>query len=900
MKFLWRENGLFGVTKDELAGDGTEIFRLIMNLVPLNGICEPLSGDVSTLPTWSMMQPLVLQPSEYLVVSSEDVKCFFYTMKVPSCWWKYLAFNKEVPHEYLPPHLREGRVYVAATVLPMGFLNSVSLAQHVHRNLTKMTYEDAGANAPGNELRKDRTFTHGNPAWRIYLDNYDLLERIEAVDLPSFAIGWDALRAQYGLWRVPRKTQKSVQRATKCEVQGATVDGTLGVAYPRESKLCKYLQMAFMLITASSASLKQWQVTCGGLVYFAMFRRSLLGSLNQVWAHMEDFGGNTWVTKPVPDGCRLELARFLGLLPLARLDFRVDVHPQVACSDASTTGGGVCCSSGVTQVGSMVSNGAVRGEPGQQENDLQVVSIGLFDGIGALRVALDLQGVRVLGHVSVEQHEPARRVVESHYPGTIHVSNVEDVDDSMVRSWSLQFSQCSAVVLGGGPPCQGVSGLNADRKGALRDKRSCLFSHVSRIRSLVQKHFAWCPTYSLMESVGSMDVKDMDIMSNDFGTRPIRCDSGTMTWCHRPRLYWVTWELHDGPGAACTVREPLAPDEWVLTAEQPIHEVLKPGWLKVEPLQAFPTFTTSRPREHPGRKPAGLSQCNADEVLRWQQDQHRFPPYQYMLKHSVVNSRNHLRLPDADERELMLGFPLHYTKQCLPKAQRKTVQFEDERLSLLGNSWSVPVVAWLLNQLLAPLGLAPSMTPQHIMDQCQPGASATVQGRLQRLPLAPAKVHPGDSQRLASKLSGMISIKGEDILLTTPTSQMVKHHRLRASVPSKLWKWKIITGWTWKNSSDHINVLELRAVMTAIKWRIEMQKHIHRRFIHLTDSLVCLHALSRGRSSSRKLRRVMSRINALVLVSGSQPVWGYVHTDQNPADKPSRWGRRVRTKYRNA
>lgn len=43
-------NGLCGVTKDEWADSGTEVFRLIMNLVPLNGLCRPLSGDVDTLP----------------------------------------------------------------------------------------------------------------------------------------------------------------------------------------------------------------------------------------------------------------------------------------------------------------------------------------------------------------------------------------------------------------------------------------------------------------------------------------------------------------------------------------------------------------------------------------------------------------------------------------------------------------------------------------------------------------------------------------------------------------------------------------------------------------------------------------------------------------------------------
>ena len=131
-------NGMFGVSKDEWTEDGTEICRLIMNLVPLNAICQPLSGDVDTLPSWGMMNPYFLQPGENLLVSSEDVKCFFYTMKVPEAWIKYLAFNKCVPDVCLPKHMQGQTVYLASRVLPMGFLNSVSLAQECAQELGQM------------------------------------------------------------------------------------------------------------------------------------------------------------------------------------------------------------------------------------------------------------------------------------------------------------------------------------------------------------------------------------------------------------------------------------------------------------------------------------------------------------------------------------------------------------------------------------------------------------------------------------------------------------------------------------------------------------------------------------------------------------------------------------------
>eukprot|EP00438_Fugacium_kawagutii_P018578 Skav220209 [mRNA] locus=scaffold2858:239229:240881:+ [translate_table: standard] len=550
----------------------------------------------------------------------------------------------------------------------------------------------------------------------------------------------------------------------------------------------------------------------------------------------------------------------------------------------------------------MVAHGGLRGEEPETRHEHQVLTVGLFDGIAALRVAMDTLGVPVIGHISVEVLDAAHRVVEGHFPGTEFVAGVDLVDEEMVRRWSTKYSQTSLAILGAGPPCQGVSGLNGDRKGALLDPRSCLFTHVPRIRGLLQRFFPWAVVHSLMESVASMDAKDRKAMSDSVESEPWSCNAGTMTWCQRPRLYWITWDLVANDQVELINAGEESPREVKLYAQQDIRQVVRAGWDKVDLQQSFPTFTTSRPQERPGRKPAGIRTCSNSELERWHADQHRFPPYQYKDCHALVNKNKLLRTPDVNERELMLGFPLNYTLGCVPKSQRKSTAHNDTRLTLLGNSWSVPVVAWLLGQLLGLLGLCSTPSPQDVVDSLSPGSSWSVQGRLVRLPLNPPRtVHPlATAYKLAFKLGNLVSVKGEDLMITAPTDRLARFHRLRASVPSKLWSWRIVSGWKWTKGQEHINVLELRAILTTLKWRVEHRLHSGVRLLHLTDSLVCLHCLSRGRSSSRKLRRTLSRINALILVSNLQPVWGYIHTDQNPADKPSRWGRKIRTKFRNA
>ena len=64
-----------------------------MNLTPVNDLCRPLESDVGTLPSWACMSPLLLGDNEQVVVSSEDIRCFFYIFQVPLPWRRYLGFN---------------------------------------------------------------------------------------------------------------------------------------------------------------------------------------------------------------------------------------------------------------------------------------------------------------------------------------------------------------------------------------------------------------------------------------------------------------------------------------------------------------------------------------------------------------------------------------------------------------------------------------------------------------------------------------------------------------------------------------------------------------------------------------------------------------------------------------
>ena len=97
-------------------------------------------------------------------------------------------------------------------------------------------------------------------------------------------------------------------------------------------------------------------------------------------------------------------------------------------------------------------------------------------------------------------------------------------------------------------------------------------------------------------------------------------------------------------------------------------------------------------------------------------------------------------------------------------------------------------------------------------------------------------------------------------MLQSSSEALLKHQRFRQTVPSKAWRWKEVTGWAWRGDPEHINS------WNTLKWLVTQRKLKSCRVLRLVDSMVVLHALSRGRSSSRKLRRTLVRVQAILLL----------------------------------
>ena len=114
----------------------------------------------------------------------------------------------------------------------------------------------------------------------------------------------------------------------------------------------------------------------------------------------------------------------------------------------------------------------------------------------------------------------------------------------------------------------------------------------------------------------------------------------------------------------------------------------------------------------------------------------------------------------------------------------------------------------------------------------------------------------------------------------------------RSGINSSLFNWSVVHGYSWK-STAHINALELQAVLNSVKWRLRKQHREPYRALHLIDSQVVCAIITKGRTSSYRLRRGLKQLNALLLASGMVLIIGYVNTDCNPSGRAFAMGRKA-------
>ena len=100
-------------------------------------------------------------------------------------------------------------------------------------------------------------------------------------------------------------------------------------------------------------------------------------------------------------------------------------------------------------------------------------------------------------------------------------------------------------------------------------------------------------------------------------------------------------------------------------------------------------------------------------------------------------------------------------------------------------------------------------------------------------------------------------------------------------------RWRELYRLRWKEK-EHNNIGELRMTVQILRHLSRSRKYWDRRHLVISDSLVAIGVIAKGRSSSPPLLRLARAAAAVQMVLGVRPYMRWVESERNWADGPSR------------
>eukprot|EP00435_Cladocopium_sp_Y103_P072813 s379_g41.t1 len=846
--------------------------RVIMNLKPINRALKIIKGDIGELPTAASWMQLWLSESDTVCVSQADMTAAFYLFKLPRAWKPFMCFNSK--HDGSSIGRSAGTLYVpSCCVLPMGWSSSVGLMQMASRELIRKTSQLSAF-----ELRRQVVAppwfvdlverAGGRQFWQVYLDNYMAADvgpkqtsGQSSVALHQEAVGvW----TEHGILCAEDKHVLGSQDAIEL---GVALNGKEGLVGGGPVRFHQLLVITLLLLGEKCPKVRWVQIVLGRWIFVLQYRRPAMAALSRCWNFTRQ-GQDRRRWWPV---VRDELCTLLCLVPLLQFDLCMRFSETVTCSDASHYGGAVAVARGLSRAGQSL---CARASSVQMEPcEVPLLVISAFNGIGGSFRGFDLAGVRPCGLISIEWDAAARRVTRKGWPQGFNM-----------------FPRVTRVDVVGGFPCVHLSAVRAGRLN-LAGEGSNLFWTLLRLIKWVEKVFSSTARVEfVVENVLSMDADARQEISRHLGVEPLAlCPSDILPY-NRPRLAWVSQAVVAGEGVRLEQQGDFTRVH-MCAGSVSDESWIEEGWRRCSPSTPLPTFMEAIPRKRPPPRPAGLDRCEPSAVERWESDCFKFPPYQYRRQFLLVNVAGDLRYANVAERERLLGFGTGHTLFAMSAGAAKDQPelYNDKRLSLLGDSFSMLSFGWIISQLCREW--VPALSPQEILDRMglAPGANlhyaykAPLSRELQYGVREP--VHTS-LQCLTSHLSRQVNHTGSDVSLAlgVPFSGKSPNH---VSLRADWWQWRLVftTKWVFKS---HINALEMRMILQSIKWRARSGDAFNARWLHLADSMVSNYILSKGRTSSTVLQPITREIAAYLLALNSHQLHGHVDSIENPTDAASR------------
>lgn len=309
--------------------------------------------------------------------------------------------------------------------------------------------------------------------------------------------------------------------------------------------------------------------------------------------------------------------------------------------------------------------------------------LSLFDGMSCGQIAIvDKLGINVESYYASEIKPHGIKVVKHNYPNTIHVGDINKLEyaDGVLDNTIQSYNVGEIDLLIGGSPCQNFSAacIPSKRLGLLGEKSSLFYEYLRLLKEVKPKYF-------LLENVASMDKSDQDKISDYLGVQPVRINSDKFSAQLRDRLYWTNLEV-----AAITIdNSPL------------LNEVLESGYSpRKKALCLLEGY--SRPTSTPYRKMRRHAKSFNTVVFK---DKRHYDECMALYNDKFKG----LKAVEADAVAESIDVSIFDGIRDLTRAEMERLQTvpegytsivtRNEAASLLGDGWTVDVIAHILRPL---------------------------------------------------------------------------------------------------------------------------------------------------------------------------------------------------------
>lgn len=280
-----------------------------------------------------------------------------------------------------------------------------------------------------------------------------------------------------------------------------------------------------------------------------------------------------------------------------------------------------------------------------------------FDGMSCGQIALNKAGISYDNYYASEIDKYAIEVTQYNYPNTIQLGDITKININELPTIDLLI---------GGSPCQGFS--FAGKQLNFEDSRSKLFFEFVKLKNTLN------PKYFLLENV-RMKKEYIDVISEYLGVEPILINSSKFSAQNRERLYWTNIPI------TTTIE-----DKNIL-----LKDILEDdGDFKYGKCE-LKEFNENSICHHIGN---ALDINGNDSIKRIYASSGKSPTLDTMQggnRHPkvLINGTNSYRRLTPLECERLQTVPDNYT----------SIVSNSQRYKMLGNGWTVDVIAFIFNQL---------------------------------------------------------------------------------------------------------------------------------------------------------------------------------------------------------